>query len=202
MLATPVSAKPDNISWIAVMFKKFSSPGDVSGQTIVKSSAQRSIRSAILSNWKVEPETLESFWPKKETLTHVKCREQLSIYTVNGEPIFFQQSDGPFYPTLRILHKYPYILPALKVDRGAIRFLLAGANMMCPGLTSAGGYLPPDDTPLEAGTPVAIFAEGKEHAAGIGITKLATIEMRQVNKGIGVETITYLGDDLWGIHKF
>lgn len=90
----------------------------------------------------------------------------------------------------------------MKVDRGAIRFLLAGANMMCPGLTSAGGYLPPDNTPLEAGKPVAIFAEGKEHAAGIGITKLSTIEMRKVNKGIGVETITYLGDDLWAIRKF
>jgi len=184
------------------MFKKFSSTADVSGQTIVKSSTQRSIRAAILSRWRVEPETLETFWPKKETLTHVKCREHLSIYTVNGEPIFFQQSDGPFYPTLRVLHKYPYILPAVKVDRGAIRFLLAGANMMCPGLTSAGGYLPPDETPLEAGTAVAIFAEGKEHAAGIGITKLSTIEMKQVNKGIGVETITYLGDDLWAIRKF
>jgi len=103
----------------------------------------------------------------------------------------------------KLIHSLdPYILPAVKVDRGAIRFLLAGANMMCPGLTSAGGYLPPDDTPLEAGTPVAIFAEGKEHAAGIGITKLSTIEMRQVNKGIGVETITYLGDDLWAIRKF
>ena len=93
----------------------------------------------------------------------------------------------------------PFILPAVKVDRGAIRFLLAGANMMCPGLTSAGGYLPPDDAPLEAGTPVAIFAEGKEHAAAIGVTKLSTAEMRKLNKGIGVESITYLGDDLWAI---
>jgi malignant T-cell-amplified sequence len=201
----------------------------------VKSSAQRSIRSAILSNWKVEPETLESFWPKKETLTHVKWSVsirwsdmQLNLSAVGSSCRFtpltasrFSSSNQmvhftllcvyyinvrhaiSFAPFVRLIRSLdPYILPALKVDRGAIRFLLAGANMMCPGLTSAGGYLPPDDTPLEAGTPVAIFAEGKEHAAGIGITKLSTIEMRQVNKGIGVETITYLGDDLWGIHKF
>ncbi|KAK2460615.1 hypothetical protein APHAL10511_007085 [Amanita phalloides] len=183
------------------MFKKFSLTSDVSGQTIVKSSAQRSIRAAILSQWKIEPETLEVLWPKKETLTHVKCRDHLSIYTVHGEPIFFQQSDGPVYPTLRVLHRYPYILPPVKVDRGAIRFLLAGANMMSPGLTSAGGYLPPDDAPLKAGVPVAIFAEGKEYAAGIGITKLSTVEMRKINKGIGVETVTYLGDDLWAIQN-
>jgi len=87
----------------------------------------------------------------------------------------------------------------VKVDRGAIRFLLAGAHMMCPGLTSAGGYLPPDDAALAPGTPVAIYAEGKDHPVGIGITKLATDEMRKVNKGVGVETVTYLGDDLWAL---
>lgn len=87
----------------------------------------------------------------------------------------------------------------VKVDRGAIRFLLAGAHMMCPGLTSAGGYLPPADAALPANTPVAIHAEGKEHAVGVGITKLTTEEMRTVNKGVGVETATYLGDDLWAV---
>lgn len=85
----------------------------------------------------------------------------------------------------------------VKIDRGAIRFLLAGAPMMCPGLTSAGGYLPPAEAALPAETPVAIHAEGKEHAVGIGLTKLGTEEMRRVNKGVGVETMTYLGDDLW-----
>jgi len=90
----------------------------------------------------------------------------------------------------------------VKIDRGAIRFLLAGAHMMCPGLTSAGGYLPPADAALAAGTPVAIHAEGKEHAVGIGITKLGTEEMRKINKGVAVETVTYLGDDLWALQKF
>jgi malignant T-cell-amplified sequence len=95
----------------------------------------------------------------------------------------------------------PDILPMVRVDRGAIRFLLAGAHMMCPGLTSAGGYLPPADAALPAGTVVAIHAEGKEHAVGIGITKLGTEEMRLLNKGVGVETTTYLGDDLWALHN-
>jgi PUA domain protein len=85
----------------------------------------------------------------------------------------------------------------VKIDRGAIRFLLAGAPMMCPGFTSAGGYLPPADAALPAGTPVAIHAEGKDHAVGVGITKLGTEEIRQVNKGVGVEPLTYIGDDLW-----
>lgn len=41
-----------------------------------------------------------------------------------------------------------------QVDRGAIKFVLAGANIMCPGLTSPGGAL--NDEVLEE-TPVVNF---------------------------------------------
>jgi PUA domain protein len=95
----------------------------------------------------------------------------------------------------------PFVLPAVGIDRGAIRFLLQGAHMMCPGMTSKGGYLPPAESELAVGTPVALHAEGKEHAVGIGILKLSTEEIKSVNKNIGVETITYLGDDLWQAQK-
>lgn len=95
----------------------------------------------------------------------------------------------------------PFMLPHVRIDRGAIRFLLAGAHMMCPGLTSAGGLLPPADAAVLAGTPVAFDAEGKEFAVGIGITKMGTEEMKAVNKGVAVESITYVGDDLWASQK-
>ena len=87
------------------------------------------------------------------------------------------------------------------MDRGAIRFLLAGAHMMCPGFTSKGGSLPPKEEALPADALVAIFCEGKEHAAAIGALKLGTEEIKKVNKGVGVEVATYLGDDLWGVQK-
>jgi PUA domain protein len=93
----------------------------------------------------------------------------------------------------------PYILPKVQVDRGAIRFLLAGAHMMCPGLTSAGGRLPPAEEVIPTESLVAIHAEGKEHAVGVGITKMSTEDMKKINKGVGVETATYLGDDLWAL---
>jgi len=156
----------------------------------------------LLSQFSIEdPQLLEHIWPKKEQLVLVKCREHLSIYSVHGVPLFFQHFDGPFYPTLRLLHKHPNLLPRLQVDRGAIRYLLSGANMMCPGFTSAGGSLPPPEAALPAGAPVAIYCEGKQHAAAIGFTKLATEEIKSINKGVGVEIATFLGDDLWVIEK-
>ena len=43
----------------------------------------------------------------------------------------------------------PKILPWVQVDKGAIKFLLSGANVMCPGLTSPGARMDvslPQDT--------------------------------------------------------
>ena len=68
----------------------------------------------------------------------------------------------------------------------------------CPGLTSPGAMASGDaDEGCEAETPVAIFAEGKEHAIAIGVTKMSFSEMREVNKGVGVENLHQVGDGLW-----
>jgi PUA domain protein len=45
----------------------------------------------------------------------------------------------------------PNIMKKFQVDRGAIKYVLAGANIMCPGLTSPGGAL---DEDVEAERPV------------------------------------------------
>ena len=109
-----------------------------------------------------------------------------------GELIFFSVPIGPFIPTLKFLHKYPDILPKYQVDWGAISFVLSGANIMAPGLTSPGGKM--DDVPAEA--VVAIMAEGKENALAIGITTMSTKQILSDNKGIAVENTHWLRDGL------
>lgn len=47
----------------------------------------------------------------------------------------------------------PFFLPLEQVDKGAIRFVLSGANIMCPGLTSPGAKM----TPVPKGTVVVSF---------------------------------------------
>lgn len=63
------------------------------------------------------------------------------------------------------------------MDKGAIRFVLSGANIMCPGLTSPGAKM----VPVDKGAVVAIMAEGKQHALAIGITTLSTDDMLVAN---------------------
>jgi PUA domain protein len=82
-------------------------------------------------------------------------QNHLNVVVLNNEPLFFQVRDGPYYPTLHLLHKCkckklihslmhnvdPFLLPQMQVDRGAIKYVLSGANIMSPGLTSPGGKM-------------------------------------------------------------
>jgi len=175
------------------MFKKFLETENVSGTTQIKASVARGIRNAVLEQMPRLAPVIDEIMPKKAAVLITKCQGHLNLVVVNQTILFFNERDGPYYPTLRLLHKYPDILPKMQVDRGAIKFVMSGANIMCPGLTSPGGRM--ED--VLANSVVAIFAEGKEHALAIGFTKLSSAEIREVNKGIAMDSIHYLNDGLW-----
>ena len=67
--------------------------------------------------------------------------DHVQIVVLGHTPLFFSQRDGPWYPTLRLLHQYPDMMAKLRADSGAIKFVLSGANIMAPGLTSAGATI-------------------------------------------------------------
>ncbi|KAL3878375.1 hypothetical protein ACJMK2_030764 [Sinanodonta woodiana] len=178
------------------MFKKFEDKEMVSNVNNAKSSVQRGIRHAVLEQFPHIDDYIEQILPKKDNLKIVKCHEHIEILAnSNGEAVFFRQRDGPYYPALKLIHKYPFILPHMQVDKGAIRFVLSGANIMCPGLTSPGAKM----TKVDKDQIVAIMAEGKQHALAIGVTKMSTDEIISSNKGIGVDNIHYLNDGLWNM---
>jgi len=186
------------------MFKKFDPSHDVSTSTQVKASVQRHLKSRLLEDHpKLTEEQLEALLPKKSPLIQYKVGPHLMLYcrrkehgnedeeeemSPTDEPVLFQQRDGPLLPTLKLVHAYPTLdFTRVTVDRGAIPFLLGGANVMCPGLTNPGGEMPPDglekdasgfDLPgLNKGDGVVIFAEGKEYALAVGVMTMSSAEV-------------------------
>ena len=121
--------------------------------------------------------------------------------------------DDALLPHLALVHKYPTAFHRLRIDRGAIRFVLSGAALMAPGMTSPGGRLPGPELSsedqerygtedLEAGTVVVVEAEGKDTACMVGVLKMGTKEMKGVKKGQACEAGHYLGDGLWGLKLY
>ena len=173
------------------MFKRFDPSTDISTSTQVKASVQRGIKNSLNeSHPNIDDEHLDFLFPKKNPLVQYKVGPHLMLYcrppsedsaVSDNEPVFFQSRDGPILPSLRFVHQYPDLaFNKVTVDKGAIPFILGGANIMCPGLTNAGGEMPADedDEPgLEKGDGVVIYAEGKEHALAVGVLKMSSATM-------------------------
>ncbi|KAK5114916.1 hypothetical protein LTR62_002075 [Meristemomyces frigidus] len=189
------------------MFKKDFTAGS---KTKVKSSAQRAIRAKVIETYpRLEPH-IDEILPKKEQLDLVKLPDRVALYSLGNEPLFWQHMDDPIVPHLKIIHRYPWAFSRLRIDRGAIRFVLSGATLMVPGLTSPGGRLPGcaekdgeyggygnGGEDIEEGEVVVVEAEGKENACMVGVLKMGTKEMKEKKKGPGIENGHFVGDGLW-----
>ena len=125
------------------MFKKIESLGNLVQMT--KSDVKALKKSVLYSFPLIEP-YLDEILPKAKSDTPVYCmklknNDKAQLYFVENVPIFFKIGKSTI-PTLKVLHKFPHVMKKACVDTGAIKFLLAGADMMAPGLVSEGGWLP------------------------------------------------------------
>ncbi|OTB05528.1 hypothetical protein M426DRAFT_319798 [Hypoxylon sp. CI-4A] len=196
------------------MFKKELSAAPKSK---LKSSVQRSLRQSLLTTYPLLAPYLDEILPKKGSLEAMKLPDRVTLYVLDAQPLFFQHSTDTLLPHLRLVHRFPDAFPSIRIDRGAIRFVLSGATLMAPGLTSAGGRLPSGVVPpgeggvgkeglddeerwtreLEKGEPVVVRAEGKTEACAVGFLLMGTKEVKEKGKGPVIEDAHFLGDGLW-----
>ncbi|GAM24121.1 hypothetical protein SAMD00019534_072960 [Acytostelium subglobosum LB1] len=87
------------------MFKKLALKSNSSSNAQIKSSHQRNIKASILSSYPSLKEVEEDIFPKKVPIVQVKCQNHINLVLINNEVIFFNEREGPYYPTLRFLHK-------------------------------------------------------------------------------------------------
>jgi len=147
----------------------------------------------------------------------MKLPDRATLFVIDSQPVFYELDKAQhLLPHLKLVHRFPSAFPSIRIDRGAIRFVLGGATLMAPGLTSPGGRLPApreigeggkegaDDEgrwsrELEKGEPIIIMAEGKEEACAVGVLVMGTKEVKAKNKGPVVEEAHFLGDGLWNL---
>ncbi|ODV59825.1 translation machinery-associated protein 20 ASCRUDRAFT_107246 [Ascoidea rubescens DSM 1968] len=180
------------------MFKKFTK-ADVHTKSNIKSSVQRGLKSKLVSTYPRLQAVIDDLVPKKSQLIQTKCEDNIILYSINSQVVFYEYFNE-LIPSLKVVHKYPELFSTVQVDRGAIKFVLSGANIMCPGLTSKGANLPSRESNLLRDSIVVVNAEGKENALAIGKLAMSTEEIKSINKGIGIEVLHYLGDGLWKLH--
>ena len=88
---------------------RFSPTEDVSGAVPLKSSAVRAVKKSITDLYpNIEP-YIDDIFPKKENIMEAKGKDKNTFLVIEGTPLFFKFRDGPYFPTLRLLHQCMYL---------------------------------------------------------------------------------------------
>lgn len=127
---------------------------------------------------KLEDKTLE-----KITL------EEYSIILVDGKPLLFE-IEGHLFPTVRGALEMGLQKRVVTVDKGAIRFVSNGADIMAPGVVAA-------DPEIKDGDLVIIVEETHRKPLAIGKALMEGLEMVEATSGKAIKSIIHVGDKLW-----
>lgn len=111
------------------------------------------------------------------------------VISKNGEPylIFIENQ---YLPHLRSIDESPNSIPSVYIDKGAIPFLLKGADMMLPGIQKIEGAFDKNDI-------VIIRDENHAKPLGIGFALMNRDEMKTKSSGKAVSPYHYVNDNFY-----
>src|SRR5688500_5026272 len=91
----------------------------------LKSSVQRTLRASLLQSYPLLTPYIDEVLPKKSSLEAMKLPDRATLYTLDSAPLFFELDKGThLLPHLRLVHRFPKAFPSIRIDRGAIRYVL------------------------------------------------------------------------------
>ena len=86
------------------MFKTFDAASEISSVTALKSSVVRGIKRSIVEMYPTLEPYIEDIIPK-DGVKEGKGKDKLTFVVVEDTPLFFRVREGPYFPTLHLLHQ-------------------------------------------------------------------------------------------------
>jgi PUA domain protein len=114
--------------------------------------------------------------------------EDLAVITVDKEPLILEY-EGRYYFTVYGVLKFKPEKGKVVVDKGAMPYIMNGADVMKPGIVEV-------DEGIKAGDFVYVAVEEKLTPIAVGIALVDGVEMKG-GKGKAVKNIHHLKDDIW-----
>ena len=128
---------------------------------------------------------------KKENLLDKKdnIEKRDNLLLINGKRLFFFKDETPI-PTLHFILENGDFLKKITVDKGAVKFVCNGADIMRPGIKNIDENIQKDEF-------VSIIEETYGKPLAVGIALFDGKEIKSMTKGRAVKTLHYIGDYIW-----
>ncbi len=136
---------------------------------------------------------VNQIFPKKARIEVIQTDAGDTLYAVNNVLKLWKSKEG-YIPVLTLLLNKQVDLKKIIVDKGAIRFVTNGADVMRPGITKI-------DSSIKKGDIVVIVDENHDRALAIGKSMLDAKQMEDKNSGKVVKNLHTIQDNVWEFEK-
>jgi len=138
---------------------------------------------------KYGPHFIDSLFPPNAKIEIAELEELFTVYIINGITMLIR-IEKDLIPSLKALIDNKLDLKQITVDSGAIKFILNGADVMRPGITSFDDNIAKNDY-------VKITEESCQHPIAIGMALLTSNDIKSTKTGKIVKNIHFINDKLW-----
>jgi len=157
----------------------------------IQKSQIRELQDDILHHY--DEKFVEQIFPNKARIELIQTDAGDTLYAVNNVLKLWKSKEG-YIPVLTLLLNKQVDLKKIVVDKGAIRFVTNGADVMRPGITKI-------DSSIKKGDIVVIVDENHDRALAIGRAMLDANQMEDKNSGKVVKNVHTIQDDVWKFEK-
>jgi PUA-domain protein len=121
----------------------------------------------------------------------LETNSDIAIYLVNKKPLLMDTGDWVF-PTLKGAVQFPFMERRVRVDSGAIPYVVNGADVMRPGIVGV-------SEDVKAKGPVQIVDERHGKPLAIGVALLDGPAILESVSGKMCKNVHHVGDELWNL---
>lgn len=135
----------------------------------------------------------DKIFPKKAKVEKITLDNGDDLLVVNNKLSLWKQGNS-YLPLLSLLLKDDLGLKTIVVDKGAIKFVTNGADIMRPGITKI-------DPTIKKGDIVRISDENHDRILAVGQTMFNAAEMESKTSGKVVKNLHTITDKIWKFSK-
>jgi len=157
----------------------------------IKHKEIRDLKEDILKQY--NNEFIEQIFPKKCNIELILTEAGDTLYAVNNELTLWKSEDG-YIPVLTLLLDNKVDLKTIVVDKGAIKFVTNGADIMRPGITKI-------DASIKKGDIMQIVDENHKRPLAVGKALFNAKEMEAKTSGKVVKNLHTIQDSVWKFEK-
>ncbi|MFX0043535.1 MAG: DUF1947 domain-containing protein [Candidatus Hodarchaeota archaeon] len=136
---------------------------------------------------------VDQIFPKNSKVEVIQTEAGDTLYAINNELKLWKSNEG-YIPVLTLLLNNRVDLKKIIVDRGAIKYVANGADIMRPGITNI-------DPAIKINEIIQIVDEDHERALAIGKAMFNAKEMKEKKSGKVVKNLHTIQDSVWKFEK-